>query len=214
MNSTLLIFRKEWKSFLGSDPGLFVTYGFIVAIYSLVFATNSASGLGTVWWIVYAMVINSAFANTVFVAERMTGALEVLLTSGVSRRGILAGKALFAFAMSLALGGLSLALSLVWAALMPRMGAGSTMGWEGPATFAAAAFMTTMSGAWLSVRFASPRVVHLVNIFLSMAMVGSSVALTWTPGALPAVLLGLGCVFWVLAARAFDGERVIQPVQL
>ena len=87
MNQCLLVLRKEWLNFVCSDRSVFFIYLFLVAGWGMLLATMDHGGsIGSPLWLVFFSVIIAAnFSTTVFVSERMSGSLEILLTSGLSR---------------------------------------------------------------------------------------------------------------------------------
>ena len=160
MNDVISILRKEWRTFTGSEKGVFVVYAILVLVWSFMPLYNNAGSFalgGAVWWLFFSVIVSGNFANTVFVAERMSGSMEILLTCGFSREGVLFGKVLFVMVMSAIVGSLLLGLSLVWFLL-----SGSAAPAIGPSfldavlLYAAGTFLNATAGAWMSIRLASP----------------------------------------------------------
>jgi ABC-type Na+ efflux pump permease subunit len=218
----LAILRKEWRNFVGSEKGVFAVYGILVFVWSFLPLYNNLGSFalgGAVWWLFFSVIVSGNFANTVFVAERMSGSMEILLTSGFSRNGVLFGKVLFVMILSGVIGGLCLCLSLVWIGL-----SGHAAHLFGPsllyavALYASGTFMNAAAGAWMSIRLSSPRLIPFVNILLVGLVCGMYYALFFTAcmseWMLPALLLAVGCVFCALAKKDFDGEKIIAPVDV
>ena len=98
MKDFLLIIRKEWTGFSKSDCGIFFIYGILVLAWSFLLSTNITmllTGTEYLWLVFFSVIVSGNFSNTTFVAERMNGSLEILLTSGIARNAIL-GSGLYA----------------------------------------------------------------------------------------------------------------------
>ncbi len=209
-----IVCRKEWKNFTGSHKGVFAVYALMALVYALVFVSNRELDRQTqtvVWWVFFSLIITGSSSNTVFVAERVNGSLEILLTCGLSRGAILAGKVLFVVLISLLIGMVPFTISTGWA-LAGTGVAGADF--AGPLLFAAATFMNASSAAWLSVRLTNPRLLHFVNLIIVSAALGVGAAAGAGAGMLALGLAVTGALFFGLARRAFAGERVVQPVNL
>jgi ABC-type Na+ efflux pump permease subunit len=227
MGHSMIILRKEWMSFTGSDRSVFVVYAILVIGWGLLLAswggTSGASPSGMtmpLWIALFSVVVAANFANTVFVTERVTGSLEILLTSGVSRNGILFGKLLFVMVMTLAIGCLCIGLSVLLRPFMPEAQTGGSIGlvWSGIIIYAAASFFNASSSAYLSVILPNPRLLHLLTLLMVSGIMSTQMVVSvyfpvpYYAGAL--VLTVAGVVFCLLAKREFNGERIIRPVIL
>jgi ABC-type transport system involved in multi-copper enzyme maturation permease subunit len=97
---------KEWKCFVGSDRGLFFFYGILMVSWSMFLAfREQPDDLSAPWWLIFfSVVVTANFSNTVFISERINGALEILISSGHSRMAILYGKIFFILIMSIVMG--------------------------------------------------------------------------------------------------------------
>jgi ABC-type transport system involved in multi-copper enzyme maturation permease subunit len=222
VKDVLAILRKEWRNFVGSEKGVFAVYAILVFVWSFLPLYNNLGSFalgGAVWWLFFSVIVSGNFANTVFVAERMSGSMEILLTSGFSRNGVLFGKVLFVMIMSGVIGALCFCLSIAWIGL-----SGHAALLFGPsllyavALYASGTFLNAAAGAWMSIRLSSPRLIPFVNILLVGVVCGVYYALFFTAcmsaWALPALLLAVGCVFCALAKRDFNGEKIIAPVDV
>lgn len=222
MKDVIAVLQKEWRGFAGSEKGVFMVFGILVLSWSLL-SRNNASGtsdfFSSVWWLFFSVVVCSNFANTVFVTERVNGSMEILLTSGFSRSAVLAGKVLFVIVVSVVIGGLCAALSLLWICcfdgaaplLMRRI-------LDGTILFTCGAFMNAAAGAWMSIRFSSFRIIPFVNMLILSVMCAVYYTLTAAAGCpdwlLMAILTASGILFLILAAKDFNGEKIITPVDL
>lgn len=223
MRGLCVVFAKEWKSFLGSDKGVFAVYTFLVVLWSFLFLSTGIEHtpqMHTIWLLMFSVIVGSNFSQGVLVSERINGALEVLLTSGLSRGQILYGKCLFIVVMSIAMGYLCVLLSMIWLAVANAMGGGysAAVGPGGYVAFAAAAYMNASSAAWLSIHLSNPRMLHFINFVLMACVVAlyHTVAF-FVPLALPVLILllvAVGTCFLVLARKGFEGEKIIRPVHL
>jgi hypothetical protein len=221
VNPVILIFRKEWLNFCRSDRSVFIVYLFLVAGWGMLIATTEGQSAASaaLWLTFFSVIIAANFSSMVFVSERMTGSLEILLTSGLPRGAILYGKVAFVATMTLAIGGLC---ALVGAVIRPVAGAA-----HGPALpdgavvshvvlYFAATVFNAASSACFSVWLPNPRLLHFVNLLLLAAVMSAYTALS-SLYSLPlhvvsAFLLVIGAVFLALGRRAFESERITKPV--
>jgi ABC-type transport system involved in multi-copper enzyme maturation permease subunit len=92
----LLMFKKEWLNFISGDRSVFIIYLILVAGWGVLLATAHDSGTtaAPLWIVFFSVIVAVNFSSTVFVLERMSGSLEILLTCGISRSAILYGKML------------------------------------------------------------------------------------------------------------------------
>ncbi|NLG19182.1 MAG: ABC transporter permease subunit [Fibrobacter sp.] len=220
MKSVINVLRKEWLCFKGSDKGVFGLYLILILSWSLLLGTGGQeTGIktGPLWLIFFSVVVAANFSNTVFISERVTGSLEILITSGLSRNSILYGKMLFVSVMSIVIGGICLALGLLWSELIFKTGGGHADSVDF-LIYACSVFVNVSNSAYLSVRIANPRLIHFANMFILAVIIFSYMALSSyfpvPPVYLILVLLFLGTVFTLLARREFNSERILQPVIL
>ncbi|MBN1128336.1 MAG: ABC transporter permease subunit [Chitinispirillaceae bacterium] len=222
MKTTTLMVSKEWLNFTRSDRSVFFVYFILVVGWGMLIAsTDGADGVSAPLWLTFFSVIIAAnFSSTVFVAERMTGSLEILLTSGLSRSAILYGKVVFVIIMTLAIGALCGMVGLLF---RPLISPGSPLALNGAAVpyvtlYVAATVFNAASGACFSVWLPNPRLLHFINLFILALVMSAFLAIshffTLPLHGVSAFLLATGMVFMALARRAFDSERILKPVVL
>ncbi len=222
MKDSWLIIRKEWTGFAKSDRGVFLVYGVLVLAWSVLLSSNIETllaGAGYLWLIFFSVIVSGNFSNTTFSAERISGSLEILLTSGVSRTAILLGKIAFVIAMSIVLGFICYVLAVgIYLfkgekidLILNIIPAGRMM-----ILYSTACFMNGACGAWLAVRVNNPRLLHFVNLFVLVLIVAVHAFLStffslsiWS---LFVALAFMGGLFMLLAVRDFKSDRVLQPV--
>jgi len=169
------------------------------------------------------VIVTANFSGTVFIAERVNGTLEVVITSGLSRDAVLFGKTAFIIAMTSIIGLFCGALAAVWAAVLPEIvdtetlpALNRTFAVNAAALYLSATLLNAAMSAYLSVRMGNPRFLHFVNLFLTGALVAAYAAaaalFTVHPYALALTFLLTGVIFTLLARREFAGERIIRPV--
>ena len=222
MNDIALILRKEWMSFVGSDRSVFFIYAILVVGWGMLLATwqDSPAAYLPLWIALFSVIVSANFANTVFVTERTTGSLEILLTSGISRNGILYGKLFFIVVMTLAIGAGCFVFSAIIKPLTGTTPTGSGAGAAlfGYAIYGAATFLNAAGSAWLSVVLPNPRLLHLLNLlfisFIMAVQMTLSAFFPLPPYAVAVVMVAAGGLFCVLAQREFNSERIINPVIL
>ncbi|MBD3240378.1 MAG: hypothetical protein GF331_07320 [Chitinivibrionales bacterium] len=220
-----VILRKELLSLLGSDRSILFLYGFVVFLWSFLFVgagVDHTPGGTSVWLLPFSVIVVSNFSQGVFVSERLTGAIEILLTCGLSRRVILSGKMIFVWAMAVVMGLACMGLGTVWATLAATFDTGapslSPLRPGHLVLFGAAASFNTALVALLSIYLPNPRMSHLIN-FLAVAAIMS----VYFPLAahipsgdylLSAILLACAAVITAAVFRGADGERIARPVNM
>jgi ABC-type Na+ efflux pump permease subunit len=222
MRQVLLVFEKEWLNFIRGDRGVFIVYLILVAGWGILLSSMHDGGTPAApFWIVFFSVIVAVnFSSTVFVLERVSGSLEILLTCGISRSAILYGKMLFVMVMTLAIGAACLGCAL----LVRKSVAGheglqyGILSWRTLALYAGATFLNAAGSAYFSIVLPNPRLLHFINLLLAgFIMAGwTAISLIYP---LPvesaaAALFMLGLVFTVLAKRGFESEGIVKPVIL
>jgi ABC-type Na+ efflux pump permease subunit len=222
MSQTILMFRKEWLNFLRGDRSVFLVYLMLVAGWGGLLASMHTSGPQTapLWVVFFSVIIAANFSSTVFVIERMSGSLEILLTSGMSRSAILYGKMAFVVVMTVAIGAACMACAL----LLRRLFAGASTASVEPFTVAycalyvSATVLNAASSAYLSVWLPNPRLLHFINLlllgFIMTAYLTVSFIRPVSLYAVVALLTLLAAVFAALARKEFQSERIVKPVVL
>jgi ABC-type transport system involved in multi-copper enzyme maturation permease subunit len=217
--------RKEWRNFIRSDRSVFIIYLFLILFWSVFLVSNLLTGtdamVPTIGLVFFSVIVSGNFSNVTFTAERLNGSMEILLTCGLSRIGILMGKHLFIMAVSMVMGAACYGLCILWAMIF-NAGAGQPLsGWRILAhagIYTSACYMNASCGAWLSLRLANPRVSYFVNFLVIATIVGLYelfTALVWDSGwTLPLILIVVGTIMLSAAIKDFSGERVIHPVQM
>ncbi len=220
MKQAGIIVRKEWACFTGSEKGVFVVYAVLVFVWSFLPRYNAAGGpgfLSGLWWLSLSVIVSSGFANSVFAAERISGSMEILLTCGFSRNAVVLGKTAFVVLVSAVLGAVCLLLSLVWSlGNLQFVLVQSTL--ANLLLYSGGAFMGAAAGAWMSIRFSSPRIMPFANLFLVIIICTAYyVAAQFVPMSewvlfLMTALAG-GAFLW-RAIKDFHGEKVIAPIDM
>ncbi|MDR2693926.1 MAG: hypothetical protein LBB74_06895 [Chitinispirillales bacterium] len=217
MAGMLTVVRKELKCF-GGDKGQFIIYALMSALWSLALFSGGFNGDaagGRFWCVFFAVIVASGFSGTVFISERVTGTLEILITSGISRDAVLFGKMVFAVGMSMAVGLLCAVFALIWGFALGA-GASVRLGINDAALYASTVFLNAAVSACLSVRMGNPRFLHFINLFMTAALLAAYIAVSFLFAAswpfLAAGFLLLGTLFTFLARREFAGERITRPV--
>ena len=214
-----IIIGKEWRTFAGSDRGMFLLYAILVVSWSFMLANPSTGPVktGPLWLVFFSVVISANFSNTVFISERIHGNLEILLTCGLSRKHILFGKMIFIAGISILIGLACIALSTVLRSVVYHT-TGSPTGPADVLLYCCAVFMNTAGSAWLSVFMSNPRLLHLANLFTLALLVTAymvvSTYLPLPPELLSAVLVLLGIGATILAVRLYESEKILQPVSM
>lgn len=222
MRDMLIVLRNEWNSFLSSDRGLFIVYAVMIIGWGFLIATWRSYILffAPFWLASFSVIIAATFANSVFVSERISGSLEILLTCGISRSGILCGKLAFIFITTMIVGALCMGLAGVVRHLLfgAAAGANAIIGASGVAVYCGATFLTAASSAYFSVLLPNPRVLHFINLLIVIFLVCLHSILTafWPIPlfALALLLLLIGTVFLFLAKKEFEGERITKSIIL
>ncbi len=221
MKDIIPIIQKEWGSFVGSEKGLFAIYAILILVWSFLPFNNLGTFAlsGTVWWLFFSVIISGNFSNSAFVAERMNGSMEILLTAGFSRFGVLVGKMMFVIVMSVIIGCLCFSLSLLWVSLLGREGLapGQSVGFTF-VLYVAGTFMNVCAGAWLSIRLSSPRLIPFINILIVGIVCVIFYSLYYSLFISEWALIGLlglgGFIFCFAAIKDFESEKIIAPIDV
>ena len=211
------IAQKELKNFIGSDRSTLLIYLVISVLWSFTLLSGENNGLGgEVWLVFFSVIVAANFSGTVFISERVSGTLEVLITSGLSRDAVLFGKMLFVIVMTLLIGLLCAALAALWGAVIPDVSLSQTLGAYEAVLYFSVTFLNVAASAYFSVRMGNPRFLHFVNLFMTGFLVALySVASGFVelhPLILVLAFLAVGVLFTFLARREFAGERIIRPI--
>jgi ABC-type Na+ efflux pump permease subunit len=222
MSQVLLMFKKEWLNFVRGDRSVFIIYLILVTGWGVLIAAAHDGGTAAapLWVVFFSVIVAVNFSSTVFVLERMSGSLEILLTCGISRGAILYGKMLFVVVMTAAVGSACCASAFLIRQFLPGP-EGTPAGiftWRYCALYAGATFLNAAGSAYFSVVLPNPRLLHFINLLLAGFVMTAYTALSLVRP-LPleiaaAVLALLGVVFTVLAKREFESERIVKPVVL
>jgi|WetSurMetagenome_2_1015567.scaffolds.fasta_scaffold82723_2 ABC-type transport system involved in cytochrome c biogenesis permease component len=216
MKKVKVIFIKELENFIGSERGVFLIYAILVLSWSFL-PLNKGIGAGPIWWLFFSVIISGNFSNSVFVAERLNGSMEILLTSGFPRDSVFFGKIAFVLIMSIGIGIICFSLSMAWIEIsrLEKMSTWSELLYDA-FLFCAGALMNVTFGAWMSFRLQSPRIIPFLTIMVMGLMVAGYYCVSYLCGA-PEWMLGVimtiaSVIFGTLAKKEFHGEKVIQPI--
>jgi len=240
MNGLAAVIRKEIKNFAGGGWGTFLLYAIICVAWSFPALFYGDDGIyGYIWIVFFAVIVTANFSGTVFISERVSGTLEVLITSGLSRDAVLFGKMIFVIAMTTIIGGVCAALAAGWGLSMYAAGMyditetifdnqADGAEWRRahaqmifnlliiPPIYISAAFLNAAASAYFSVRLTNPRFLHFINLSITGAVAGVYMTASLMFEAPDyTLILGfflLGALFTYLARREFAGERIIRPV--
>ncbi len=219
MKGIFVILTKEWRCFVSSSRGNFLIYVILIVSWSIMLFSSGHTPIqtGPLWLIFFSVVISANFSNTVFIAERVNGILEILLTSGLSRGHILYGKMIFVGAMSVIIGIICAAISTLWKFLFYHDAAG-LLSADMFILYVTSVFMNTASSAYLSVRMKNPRLLHFSNLLLLAFIMGMYSAASYffeIPSyTLAVVFIIIGAAATAGACRLYESEKIIQPVAL
>ncbi|MGA2506815.1 MAG: hypothetical protein ABSF80_04990 [Chitinispirillaceae bacterium] len=222
MNQTTLMFRKEWINFLRGDRSVFFIYLLLVAGWGGMIASMNTGGAHTapLWIVLFSVIIAANFSSTVFVLERMSGSLEILLTSGMSRSAILYGKMLFVTVMTAAIGAACMVCAFLLRPVFNSLGEmpRGNFEWSYCTLYLGATLLNAASSAYFSVWLPNPRLLHFINLFLLGFIMTGYVAVSFVhPFSIyfiAGLLALLSVLFTFLARREFESERIIKPVVL
>lgn len=222
MRQAAVIFRKEWLNFLKGDRSVFIVYLILVAGWGTLLAASSGSGTAAepLWIVFFSVIVAVNFSGTVFVLERMSGSLEVLLTCGISRGAMLYGKMLFVMVMTVGIGAACLSCAYALRPLLPgtRGIPDGLLLLRYCLLYVSAAFLNAAASAYFSVLLPNPRLLHFLNLllagFVMTAFTAVSVVRPLPLETASAALALLGSVFTVLARREFESEKLVKPVVL
>ena len=220
MREIVLVLKREWEQLAGSDTATHVLFLFLVVLWSLLFTTADDGGATRLVWVVtFSVIVVNACASGPFMHERLSGALEIVLTCGIARDTLYRGKVLFVTLVATVLGGICTGLSGIWELLLGRVSYGDTGAWQdgfaGVVTFAFAAFMNACCAALFSVLLPNPRFVFFFNFLITSVIVALFLVVHALWGVstvtLNLMLVVPGLVFLEVGKRVFRTERVVRP---
>jgi ABC-type Na+ efflux pump permease subunit len=214
MSQTVLIFRKEWLNFMRGDRSVFFVYLILASM------GDQGAAVAPLWTVVFAVIVAVNFSGTVFVLERLSGSLEILLTCGISRGAILYGKMLFVVVMTAVIGAACFGVALLMRTVIdvPEGGLSAMPVWGTGVLYVSTAFLNAAGSAYFSVVLPNPRLLHFLNLFIAGFVMAVYTAITLVCPlpleAASAALMLPGIVFTVLARKEFESERIVKPVVL
>ncbi len=213
MNQVMAVMKREWASFAGNDKGTMFVYVFILLVYSAVFTVNPYETLAArLWWVFYSVVVVSTVSGNSMISERLTGSLEVLFTSGVSRSAVLYGKVAYGFFMALLMGGLPFGVSRLITVSAGNPAELHDAG--GFLLYASASLVNITSAAWLSVQLPNPRLIHFVNLLILSLLIGVKLTTGMADVGFGVAMVFASLVLLYLARRTFHGEKIVRKVSL
>ena len=238
------IIKKEFKNLAGGGWGAFLLYAIISVLWSFPLFFYGIGGIGNpgggsggyLWFVFFSVIVTANFSGTVFISERVSGTLEILITSGLSRDAVLFGKMIFVIAMTTVIGVVCALLAALWCVAWFAVTGSDALSYFSaafffgdldinvvifniflyPSLYLSATFLNAAASAYLSVRMGNPRFLHFVNLSITGAAAGLCEAASVLFNApayimIPAFLLP-AALFTLLARREFAGERIIRPV--
>jgi len=220
MSEIVLVFRQELLAFLKSGKSSLLLLAFTTLAWGG-FITNKIESIDEpssyLWVLFFSLVAGAGLSTSVFVRERVSATLEVLLTSGLERNSILLGKLLFTTAMTLLVGVGAFSISFLVRSLLyhdslqlfDEIGVVLVL-------YSSSAILVSHSSALLSMTLSNPRLVQFVNFtLLTIISVLFGVFSPQGRGSLfvlSAGLLLLSILLFFLTKRAFRNEKIIQPL--
>jgi len=213
MTGLTAVIQKEIKNFIGSDRSTLLIYLVISVLWSFTLLT---AGVGELWLVFFSVIAAANFSATVFISERVSGTLEILITSGLSRDAVLFGKMLFVVVMTFLMGLLCAALALLWGAVIPGMAVEQALGVYEAVLYLSVTCLNVSASAYFSVRLDNPRFLHFVNLFMTGILAASyhvaSGFVELHPSIEVLAFFSAGALFTFLARREFASERIIRPI--
>jgi len=214
------IFLQEVRAFFRSGVSSMV----LLLITALIWGAVIAGKVETIdsadswlWVIFFALVAGAGFSTTVFVRERLSATLEILLVSGVERSSIFYGKLLFTISFTIITG--ILAFFTAWICRSLFFGKPFYLPSELAQTitlFAASSCTISASSAMLSLTLSNPRLVQFVN-FIILTIISTTFAVIssyWNLSLyiFAGIELIFGLLFSIIAQIQFSREKIIQPL--
>ncbi len=221
MGEICLVLSHELRGFIRGERSAHLVYAILLITWSALLAVNMSELQQEplfLWILFFSVILSGNFGNTVFAAERLNGAMEIVLTGGLGRQSILYGKIAYVVLMSICLGALCYLFAFLWLFIMHGVDAvffyRLSLGTQALLYFSAC-IMNASCGAWLSFRLANPRLSHFANLLVMGLIVSihgvlsSLINFTWLR--LTLIMLLFALVFLRLARKDFFSERVVQP---
>jgi ABC-type Na+ efflux pump permease subunit len=219
MGGFRVVFAKELQCFAGADRGMFILYSIIVIVWSALLATRTSDSFdsGPLWLVFFSVVITANFSNSIFVAERTNGSLEILITSGLSRNAVLYGKLFFIVTMSVLFGGVCIILSRILDKYLFYDSMLST-DIQSFLLYTASTFLNVAASAYFSIKLTNQRLLHFVNMFVLGLFTGVYMALAQYIAMSIYYLIGAmllcGAGFCWRTQKLYHSEKIIQAVTI
>lgn len=198
---------------------MFILYSIIVVVWSALLATRSSNSFdsGPLWLVFFSVVITANFSNSIFVAERTNGSLEILITSGLSRNAVLYGKLFFIISMSVLFGGVCIILSRILDTYLFFNSMPST-DFQSFLLYTSSTFLNVAASAYFSIRLTNQRLLHFVNMFVLGLFVGAYMVLAQY--VTMSIYYLIGAMFFCGAGicwrtqKLYHSEKIIQSVTI
>jgi len=214
------IIRHETKAFFYSGFSSLILLLVTILIWGSVIAgkVENIHALDSwVWVVFFAMVVTAGFSTTVFVRERLSATLEILLVSGVERSSVLYGKIIFTSVFTIFTG--LAAFFVAWfgrSILFSEEFFLKEKLFQTVSLYISTSCMMTASSAMLSLSLTNPRLVQFVNFTILMGIVlAYAIASQYYPISLYILCLfeSMFAILFVIISRVlFNREKIIQPL--
>ena len=169
------LFRHELKVFFhsGKSSLLFVlltviSWGAMMGGHPL----DTIESTTLVWVLFFSLVSSAGITTSVFIRERLTGVLEVLLTSGLSRRRIVLEKLLFSYGVVLVMGLLTFVVAIGVSGVLYDKLYSLNVVIQYFVAYSGGALVLVSSSAWFALLLSNPRVAYLFNFLLISVLSG------------------------------------------
>ncbi len=220
MSELFLIYKQELLSFLKSGKSSLLLLAFTTLAWGG-FITNKIETIDDpssyLWVLFFSLVAGAGLTTSVFVRERVSATLEVLLHSGLERNSILLGKLLFTTSMTLLVGVGAFSISFIVRSILYK-DSGQLFDEIGVviSLYSASTILVSNSSALLSMVLSNPRLVQFVNFSL-LTVVSVLFGLFSPQGRISLWILSfsliiLSAILFFFTKRAFRNEKIIQPL--
>jgi len=167
-----IIFNYELKSLAKSAKSTILSLVLVSLFWGIFFALNIFSGIFDdrpdefllIWFLFFALVASSGFANISFARERLSGAFEILFASGISRKTIFFAKLIFVQTASFLWGILSLVFAVFTARIFGIYVEFHSLILFAILLFFCATFLINSISAYLTIININQRVVNMINL--------------------------------------------------
>lgn len=219
-----IIFNYELKSLVKSAKSTILSLILVSFIWGIFFALNIFTNIFSdkpdefilIWFLFFALVASSGFANISFARERLSGAFEILFASGIHRETIFFAKLIFVQIASFLWGILALIFAVFAAGIFEIYVEFSSLIIFAVLLFFCAAFLINTISAYLTIININQRAVNMINLgvlaILSSAIYTINTETVFGKFLILLIIIIPAIIIIFLSKKAIYSDKIIQNI--